>query len=65
MVVAVACADAASGYVKSSRQRIMVPCAAASASKLKASEPGRLVVVTITGVAAAVRTAVANLLIDR
>ena len=38
----------------------MVPSAAASAANEKASAPGRLVVVTVTGAAAAVRTAAAT-----
>ena len=65
IVVAVFWADAEMGYAKSSRQRSIVPASAASAGKLNAREPGRFVVVTVTGAAAATRSADANLLIDR
>jgi hypothetical protein len=65
IVVAVFWAEDARGYEKSSRHLSIVPRVAASAGNEKAREPGRFVVVTVTGAAAAVRTAAANLLMDR
>jgi hypothetical protein len=65
IVVFVACASDATGKAKSSRQGKIVPCAAASAGNENTSVPGKFDVVTRTGVAAAVSSAAANLLIAR
>ena len=52
------------GNAEERTRRSMVPCAAAEASKSHAGDPFKLVVVTVYGVAAAVRSAAANRVTD-